>query len=86
MDWRSGRRIYRIYNAQVIQRPNENKRLFILKVSVRCPGSLLEGLGDSILPRQGSTWGFFLMEAFPFFFLKEAKENNHKGVQEEHKL
>ena len=68
MDWRGERRIYGIYNAQVTQTPNENKRLYTLKVSVRCPRSLLEGLGDLILPRQGSTWGFLLMEAFPCCF------------------
>ena len=54
-----------LQNAQVIQMPDENKRLYILKVCVRRQGPLLEGLGDLILPRQGSAWGLSLMKAFP---------------------
>lgn len=71
-----------LQNAQVIQMPDENKRLYILKVCVRCQGPLLEGLGDLILPRQGSAWGSLSYEGFSLFKKKETKVN----IQNIHKL
>lgn len=70
-----------LQNAQVIQMPDENKRLYILKVCVRCQGPLLEGLGDLILPRQGSAWGSLSYEGFSLFKEKETKVNIQKAFR-----
>lgn len=67
-----------LQNAQVIQMPDENKRLYILKVCVRCQGPLLEGL---ILPRQGSAWGSLSYEGFSLFKKKETKVNIQKAFR-----
>lgn len=42
-----------LQNAQVIQISDENRRLYDLKVSVRCQGSFLEGLRDLLPPVRG---------------------------------
>lgn len=54
-----------LQSAQVTQMPDENKRLYILRVHGKCQGPLLEDLGNLILPGQGSTWGLFLIKVSP---------------------
>lgn len=63
-----------LQSAQVTQMPDENKRLYILRVHGKCQGLLLEDLGNLILPGQGSTWGLFLIKVSPYK-RKEMKMN-----------
>lgn len=86
-DWRGERRIYRIYNAQVIQMPNEDTRLYYSQSKCEMPRVTPRRSGGFNPSQAGKYIGFLSYGGFSlFFFLKEAKEDIHKDAQEEHKL